>query len=85
MSINTLQDLETRLQKHDWTFSFSDDYSVYYRGHRDHNEIRDAAVCLGDDGKRLYNKYHAKAWKDSDSDTWRHNKNVPYEPPFKDV
>jgi len=47
---NTLAQFEAALAEHDWYFDYSDDYSVWQRGIRQHDELlrqRDALRGMG--------------------------------------
>lgn len=67
MNEQHLKDFESMLATHDWFYHYSDDYSVYMRGHRQqlafHSLYR--SLCkmgLADQADALYDKY-ALGWR----------------------
>jgi hypothetical protein len=52
-----LKDLEDMLKKHDWTYKMSDDSSNFSKGSRQEDEINKLVDLLGDEGKKLKDKY----------------------------
>jgi hypothetical protein len=52
-----LKDLEVMLKNHDWTYKMSDDSSNFSKGSRQEDEINKLVKLLGDEGKKLKDKY----------------------------
>jgi hypothetical protein len=52
-----LKDLEDMLKKHDWTYKMSDDSSNFSKGSRQEDEINKLVDLLGNEGKKLKDKY----------------------------
>jgi hypothetical protein len=52
-----IQDLYDRLEKHDWTFAFSDDPSVYRRGVKAQDALK-AQARATPGGEALYQAFH---------------------------
>jgi hypothetical protein len=56
-----LNKLEKMLKSHDWYFRMSDDDRSYDRGKREEDEIKQLVSTLGEEGKKLYDKYKKEA------------------------
>jgi len=52
-----LPKLEDMLKKHDWTYKMSDDSSNFSKGSRQEDEINKLVDLLGNEGKKLKDKY----------------------------
>jgi hypothetical protein len=51
---------ENLLKSHDWTFEWSDDHSVFLRGHSERDRLRSLALTLGEhDSERVANLWNA--------------------------
>jgi len=51
---------ENLLKSHDWTFDFSDDHSVWTRGHEERERLRSIGKTLGEhDAERVANLWNA--------------------------
>ena len=62
-----LQELESMLQSHDWTYEYSDDWSYWQRGSKErdaiHAKIREIGKqdkALGDQALEMYQSYAKK-------------------------
>jgi hypothetical protein len=59
-----MEELKARLGRHDWYFSYSDDYGVFMAGQRAHDTIRALVRQLGAEGQLMYNR--ACPWLNED-------------------
>lgn len=51
------EELEDLLKYHDWWHVYSDMHAVFLKGWKERDRIMDLVKILGDEGKKLYNKY----------------------------
>lgn len=63
--IETKEQLEERLKKHDWYFEYCDDHSKWSKGNADLKQINKALneLCEEQEAKDLYNKYCPKDFR----------------------
>lgn len=52
-----LEELEQLLKYHDWYYDYSDCFTSWTRGSESLKKIKELVDELGDDGKKLFNKY----------------------------
>tara|TARA_B100000029_G_C17598462_1_gene964974 strand:- start:3777 stop:3980 length:204 start_codon:yes stop_codon:yes gene_type:complete len=57
MNLYSLEDLKDLLEKHDWYYTFSDDYKVYRKGVKSEALIKKVVKEVGAPGETLYKQY----------------------------
>lgn len=66
-TLPTLNQFWKILRDHDWTYQYSDDHSVWQRGHAELCEIHNIVKEGGEEYDKLFEDYKKYAWREDNS------------------